>query len=181
MAESATPEENGGTSEWVDVTDVLSSITPTMELGAMIHPSDFDLHAAMSALEIGDGVLDNGMQGRVIYMKEILAAEALMGKLVSIESGDEYSDVLLGTLDELTRRMWSFLSGNSDQHSIFSCLLLYPEIEQHPQMPPRKASTLYLFIDAVKLCCGYAREIVALSAISEDDDWARAKCFEFSD
>ena len=78
--------------------------------------------------------------------------------MFNVESSDK---LLLGTLDELLKLLWSFFNGNSDQFSIYSSLYLYPEVRNHSLN--KNTSTLYLFIDAIKLCCGYARDIVTTS------------------
>ena len=93
--------------EWNDVTSNLDEITKTMDLGQMIHGKDFSLKAAMSALEIGDGVLDAAMSERLLYMDNILKDNELLLKLFNVEQNDAE---LLGTLDELIRLLWSFFN-----------------------------------------------------------------------
>eukprot|EP01083_Nonionella_stella_P142174 439341_1 len=170
------PTSSTNSMEWTDVTDVLSSVTSKMGLGEMICSPDFNLHSAMSALEIGDGVLDAAMKERLLYMEDVLNDDALMSKLMTV-CQNEYQ--LIGTLDELLKLLWSFFNGNSDQFSIYSCLYLYDEIRCHEANTKNNNNhTLYLFIDTVKLCCGYARKIVTLSGISEDEDWSKNKHFD---
>ena len=186
MAASTT--NNGGESktntndiddgEWNDVTDIFDSITSKMDLGQMIHANDFNLHSAMSALEIGDGVLDAAMEERILYIENVLDDQQLLTKMFNVEN-DNNNCVLLGVLDELLRLLWSFFNGNSDQFSIYSCLYLYDQVRQHSLN--KNTSTIYLFIDSIKLCCGYAREIVKLSGISEDEDWSKQQDFELND
>merc|ERR1712154_109363 len=106
-----------------------------------------------------------------MHLETILDNEELLSRLFSIEKKGNES-MLLGTMDELIKLLWSFFNGNSDQFSLYSCLYLYDEIRSNPEN--KKCETLYLFIDAVKGCCGYARKIVALSGNSEDEDWSKS-------
>eukprot|EP01084_Bolivina_argentea_P149925 261830_1 len=164
-----------GDTEWNDVTNILNSITSSMDLGEMLHLSDFSLHSAMSALEIGDGVLDAAMKERRLYIEDILNNKELISKMMSVNSDNK---TLLGIFDELIKLLWSFFNGNSDQFSIYSCLYLYDEIRNHSLNTSNQI--LYLFIDSIKLCCGYAREIVLLSGIAEEEDWSKIKNFKLS-
>jgi len=175
-AKQPSPPQPENPKEWHDVTNLIDTITSTMTLGDMIHAKDFDLHASMSALEIGDGVLDNAMEERLLYFENILSDKPLMASLAAVETDHRQ---LLGTMDELIRRCWSFFNGSADQHSIYSSLFLYEDIRSHPAMPSNDA--LNLFIDAIKTCCGFARAIVKRSHITEEDEWSKMEEFKFDD
>ncbi|ETO06905.1 hypothetical protein RFI_30488 [Reticulomyxa filosa] len=59
-------------------------------------------------------------------------------------------DMLVGTLDEMIRLLWSFFNGNADRFSIYTCLYLHNEVRLHPRYKlPHRVMTP--FVDAVIL------------------------------
>ncbi|XP_057419627.1 uncharacterized protein LOC130713831 isoform X2 [Lotus japonicus] len=117
---------SGDNSVWADVSPLLQSACQDLREGELIHGNNFNLYAAMSALEIMDPKMDSGITCTYYSLDEAIENGAAPVPI----SDDKTTDVrcTIDIMDHLLACEATWHKGHSLAQTVYSCLyLLRPE------------------------------------------------------
>jgi hypothetical protein len=144
-------EEGCVGSEWDDCTEVLGAAVPEMQVGEMIHPPNFSLFAAMSAIELMEPKMDVGCRpSHKLY-------ETALPAMLSDEE-------LIQICDELLARMATWMSAHTLPQTIFSCAYV-----QRSNDIPRLELAVY--IKVMLATVSIFRHIVSTEQVANEEDF----------
>ncbi|KAG0479985.1 hypothetical protein HPP92_010843 [Vanilla planifolia] len=113
----------GEETAWVDASPLIASACSDLHEGELIHGENFNLFAAMSALEIMDPKMDSGMEGSGYHSVE----EAIENGAAPVPiSTDRTVDVqrCIDIMDHLLACEATWHKGHSLAQTVFSCIYL---------------------------------------------------------
>ncbi|KAH3756733.1 N-alpha-acetyltransferase 35, NatC auxiliary subunit [Pelomyxa schiedti] len=147
-------------SNWMDVSDLLVKSAEEMELGEMLHIRDFDLHEAMSAVDMMDAKMDPGFKASTILTYD---ERIMLGLLPSSSTLTEIE--VLGIMDKLLACEVAWYDGQPLTHTVYTCLYLH-NIDKvtHPWLGPY----IKLLIKTIDMI----RKFVIDAAVYEEEDFS---------
>lgn len=165
-AEVSVPERtsipSGDDSVWADVSPLLESACKDLRDGELIHGDNFNLFAAMSALEIMDPKMDSGIVCKYYSIDEAIENGAApvpisINKTVDVQCTIDIMDHLLAC--EAT---WH--KGHSLAQTVFSCIYLL--------RPDRTSShaLLHSYCRVIRATCKAVISVVSDARTHEEDD-----------
>ncbi|KAF3967354.1 hypothetical protein CMV_008646 [Castanea mollissima] len=165
-AEVSVPERttipSGDDSVWADVSPLLESACKDLRDGELIHGDNFNLFAAMSALEIMDPKMDSGIVCKYYSIDEAIENGAApvpisINKTVDVQCTIDIVDHLLAC--EAT---WH--KGHSLAQTVFSCIYLL--------RPDRTSShaLLHSYCRVIRATCKAVISVVSDARTHEEDD-----------
>ncbi|XP_075651589.1 uncharacterized protein LOC142622060 [Castanea sativa] len=165
-AEVSVPERttipSGDDSVWADVSPLLESACKDLRDGELIHGDNFNLFAAMSALEIMDPKMDSGIVCKYYSIDEAIENGAApvpisINKTVDVQCTVDIIDHLLAC--EAT---WH--KGHSLAQTVFSCIYLL--------RPDRTSShaLLHSYCRVIRATCKAVISVVSDARTHEEDD-----------
>lgn len=113
---------SGDNTVWADISPLLDAACKELGDGEMIHGENFNLFAAMSALEIMDPKMDSGIVSKYCSLDEAIEDGAAPVPL----SPDKTIDVqsIIDIMDHLLACEATWHSGHSLAQTVFSCIYL---------------------------------------------------------
>ncbi|KAL9442178.1 hypothetical protein AB3S75_020650 [Citrus x aurantiifolia] len=113
---------SGDNTVWADISPLLDAACKELGDGEMIHGENFNLFAAMSALEIMDPKMDSGIVSKYCSLDEAIEDGAAPVPL----SNDKTIDVqsIIDIMDHLLACEATWHSGHSLAQTVFSCIYL---------------------------------------------------------
>ncbi|KAH9805296.1 MAK10 [Citrus sinensis] len=113
---------SGDNTVWADISPLLDAACKELGDGEMIHGENFNLFAAMSALEIMDPKMDSGIVSKYCSLDEAIEDGAAPVPL----SHDKTIDVqsIIDIMDHLLACEATWHSGHSLAQTVFSCIYL---------------------------------------------------------
>lgn len=113
---------SGENTVWADVTSLLQAASQGLQEGELIHGDNFNLFAAMSALEIMDPKMDSGIVCKYYSVDEAIENGAAPVPL----SFDKTIDVqcTIDIMDHLLSCEATWHKGHSLAQTVFSCIYL---------------------------------------------------------
>ncbi|KAL0013692.1 hypothetical protein SO802_000761 [Lithocarpus litseifolius] len=165
-AEVSVPERtsipSGDDSVWADVSPLFESACKDLQDGELIHGDNFNLFAAMSALEIMDPKMDSGIVCKYYSIDEAIENGAApvpisINKTVDVQCTIDIMDHLLAC--EAT---WH--KGHSLAQTVFSCIYLL--------RPDRTSShaLLHSYCRVIRATCKAVISVVSDARTHEEDD-----------
>ncbi|KAM6580074.1 hypothetical protein CsatA_003848 [Cannabis sativa] len=153
---------SGENSVWADVSPLLDAACRDLEDGELIHGDNFNLFAAMSALEIMDPKMDSGM-----VCKYYSVEEAIEDGVAPIPiSFDKTIDVrcTIDIMDHLLACEATWHKGHSLSQTVFSCIYLL--------RPDRTSShaLLHSFCRVIRATCKEVISVVSNARTHEEED-----------
>ncbi|CAN1290155.1 N-alpha-acetyltransferase 35, NatC auxiliary subunit [Linum perenne] len=147
---------------WADATPLLQAACTDLRDGELIHGDNFNLFAAMSALEIMDPKMDSGM-----ICKYYSVEEAIEDGVAPIPiSFDRTTDVqcTIDVMDHLLACEATWHKGHSLAQTVFSCIYLLS--------PERTASSpiLHSYCKIVRSTCKAVISVVSDARTHEEED-----------
>ncbi|XP_050272020.1 uncharacterized protein LOC126715464 [Quercus robur] len=153
---------SGDDSVWADVSPLLESACKDLRDGELIHGDNFNLFAAMSALEIMDPKMDSGIVCKYYSIDEAIENGAApvpisINKTVDVQCTIDIMDHLLAC--EAT---WH--KGHSLAQTVFSCIYLL--------RPDRTSShaLLHSYCRVIRATCKAVISVVSDARTHEEDD-----------
>ncbi|KAK4759936.1 hypothetical protein SAY87_023067 [Trapa incisa] len=161
-AEVSIPLGSGDNSMWADVSLLLEDACSGLRDGELIHGDNFDLYAAMSALEIMDPKMDSGMIGKYFSVDEAIECGAApipisFDKTVDVQCSIDIMDHLLAC--EAT---WH--RGHSLAQTVFSCIYIL-----RPERTTRHA-LLHSYCRTTRATCKAVISVVSDARTHEEED-----------
>ncbi|XP_024016459.1 N-alpha-acetyltransferase 35, NatC auxiliary subunit isoform X3 [Eutrema salsugineum] len=153
---------SGANSVWADVSPLLSASCSDLHEGELIHGDNFNLFAAMSALEIMDPKMDSGMVSAFYSIDEAIESgfapvPISSDRTVNVESIIDIMDHLL--VCEATWHM-----GHSLAQTVFSCIyVLRPERTSSQAL-------LHSYCRVIRATCRAVVSVVSDARTNEEDD-----------
>ncbi|CAH2052191.1 unnamed protein product [Thlaspi arvense] len=153
---------SGENSVWADVSPLLSAACSGLHEGELIHGDNFNLFAAMSALEIMDPKMDSGMVSAFYSIDEAIESgfapvPISSDRTVNVESIIDIMDHLL--VCEATWHM-----GHSLAQTVYSCIyVLRPERTSSQAL-------LHSFCRVIRATCRTVVSVVSDTRTNEEDD-----------
>ncbi|XP_031261358.1 N-alpha-acetyltransferase 35, NatC auxiliary subunit isoform X2 [Pistacia vera] len=152
----------GDNSVWADVSPLLDAACRELRDGELIHGDNFNLFAAMSALEIMDPKMDSGMVSKYYSLDEAIENGAApvpisLNKTIDVQCTIDIMDHLLAC--EAT---WH--SGHSLAQTVFSCIYLL--------RPDRTSShaILHSYCRVIRATCKAVISVVSDARTHEEED-----------
>lgn len=142
-------DDNDG--PWEDVTALLASAASELRVGEMIHPEDFSLYSAMSAIELMQPKMDVGF-GIVRNVEDVEIPETLSD-----------SDVVR-IVDELLACQATWMESHTLPQTVFSCLYVQ-RLDEVPR--PELAA----FIQVQLASMAIVRKVVTTEQVSDEEDF----------
>ncbi|XP_050374336.1 uncharacterized protein LOC126791852 [Argentina anserina] len=171
MADEATvdlplPERSsipsGDHSVWADVSPLLDAACKDLQDGMLIHGDNFNLFAAMSALEIMDPKMDSGIVCKYYSVDEAIEDGAAPVPI----SSDRTVDVqcTIDIMDHLLACEATWHKGHSLAQTVFSCIYLL--------RPDRTSSDalLHSYCKVVRVTCKTVISVVSDARTHEEED-----------
>uniref|UniRef100_A0A1J3GRG8 N-alpha-acetyltransferase 35, NatC auxiliary subunit n=1 Tax=Noccaea caerulescens TaxID=107243 RepID=A0A1J3GRG8_NOCCA len=153
---------SGDSSVWADVSPLLSAACSDLHEGELIHGDNFNLFAAMSALEIMDPKMDSGMVSAFYSIDEAIESgfapvPISSDRTVNVESIIDIMDHLL--VCEATWHM-----GHSLAQTVFSCIyVLRPERTSSQAL-------LHSYCRVIRATCRAVVSVVSDARTNEEED-----------
>lgn len=150
--------------EWDDITERVKGAVASLECGRIIHVDHFNLHSAMSALELMDPKMDPGIgSDKALTVDEYIARNPVPA-MPTIRQ-------MLATIDYLRVLEATFINGSDMGHTMFTCALL-----QRPSLVEGSPLHAYIVVLLKLIECMYTTVMEA--DIFEEEDFV-AKRFNF--
>ncbi|CAJ1944642.1 unnamed protein product [Sphenostylis stenocarpa] len=149
-------------SVWADVSPLLHAACQDLQEGELIHGDNFNLFAAMSALEIMDPKMDSGISCTYYSVDDAIENGVAPVPL----SADKTADVqcVIDIMDHLLACEATWHKGHSLAQTVYSCLyLLRPErISSH--------ALLHSFCKVIRATCKAILSVVSEARTHEEED-----------
>ncbi|XP_061991533.1 uncharacterized protein LOC133709710 [Rosa rugosa] len=156
------PIPSGDHSVWADVSPLLDAACKDLQDGMLIHGDNFNLFAAMSALEIMDPKMDSGIVCKYYSVDEAIEDGAAPVPI----SSDRTVDVqcTIDIMDHLLACEATWHKGHSLAQTIFSCIYLL--------RPDRTSShaLLHSYCKVVRATCKTVISVVSDARTHEEED-----------
>ncbi|CAH9076150.1 unnamed protein product [Cuscuta epithymum] len=153
---------SGEQTVWADVSPLLQHACEDLEDGELIHGENFNLHAAMSALEIMDPKMDSGMVRTYYSVDEAIECGVAPVPL----SVDRTIDVqrIIDIMDHLFACEATWHKGQALAQTVFSCIYLL--------RPDRTSSypLLHSFCQVTRATCNAVVSTVSEARTNEEED-----------
>ncbi|XP_034224230.1 N-alpha-acetyltransferase 35, NatC auxiliary subunit isoform X3 [Prunus dulcis] len=157
-----TPIPSGDHTVWADVSPLLDAACKDLQDGMLIHGDNFNLFAAMSALEIMDPKMDSGMICKYYSVDEAIENGAAPVPI----SFDKTIDVQcnIDIMDHLLACEATWHKGHSLAQTVFSCIyLLRPDrTSSHP--------LLHSYCRVIRATCKTVISVVSDARTHEEED-----------
>lgn len=157
-----TPIPSGDHSVWADVSPLLDAACQDLQDGMLIHGDNFNLFAAMSALEIMDPKMDSGIVCKYYSVDEAIEDGAAPVPI----SSDRTVDVqcTIDIMDHLLACEATWHKGHSLAQTVFSCIYLL--------RPDRTSShaLLHSYCRVVRATCKTVVSVVSDARTHEEED-----------
>eukprot|EP00761_Pharyngomonas_kirbyi_P004532 gb/GECH01004537.1/.p1 GENE.gb/GECH01004537.1/~~gb/GECH01004537.1/.p1 ORF type:complete len:698 (+),score=143.92 gb/GECH01004537.1/:1-2094(+) len=157
--------------EWIDITDFLNQLSQEMSIGQMIHQDSFDLRNVISATEVMDPRMDNGIQGAA-KGDDSGYHNYTIRELIDLDILPHREDAL--TLEQqlvILERMLSaqvlFMGGAFLPQTLMTCLYIYDAAAAAQHLPH-----LYIALQIILKSAAYVLETVQRSNIRDEDEFA---------
>lgn len=153
---------SGDNSVWADVSPLLHAACQDLQDGDLIHADNFNLFAAMSALEIMDPKMDSGMASTYYSLDEAIENGAAPVPI----SDDKTADVrcIIDIMDHILACEATWHKGHSLAQTVYSCLYL---------LRPERTSShalLHSFCQIIRATCKAVLSVVSDSRTHEEED-----------
>ncbi|KAI4335670.1 hypothetical protein L6164_014298 [Bauhinia variegata] len=153
---------SGENSVWADVSPLLEAACQDLQEGELIHGDNFNLFAAMSALEIMDPKMDSGIVCRYYSLEEALESGAAPVPI----SVDKTTDVqcTIDIMDHLLACEATWHRGHSLAQTVYSCLYL---------LRPERTSShalLHSYCKIIRATCKAVLSVVSDTRTHEEED-----------
>ncbi|KAM7511569.1 hypothetical protein LguiB_010444 [Lonicera macranthoides] len=153
---------SGEQTVWADVSSLLQSACHDLQDGELVHGENFNLFAAMSALEIMDPKMDSGIACRYYSIDEAIENGAAPVPL----SFDKTVDVqcVIDVMDHLLACEATWHKGHSLAQTVFSCIYV---------LKPDRTSThalLHSYCRVIRATCNSIVSLVAEARTHEEED-----------
>ncbi|KAL3745262.1 hypothetical protein ACJRO7_014383 [Eucalyptus globulus] len=153
---------SGDGSVWADVSPLLEAACADLQEGELIHGDNFNLFAAMSALEIMDPKMDSGMVCRYYSVDEAIENGAAPVPI----SFDKTVDVqcTIDIMDHLLACEGTWHKGHSLAQTVFSCIYL---------LRPERTSShalLHSYCRIIRATCKAVVSVVSDARTHEEED-----------
>ncbi|XP_010557611.1 PREDICTED: N-alpha-acetyltransferase 35, NatC auxiliary subunit [Tarenaya hassleriana] len=153
---------SGDNSVWADVSPLLSAACRDLQDGELIHGDNFNLYAAMSALEIMDPKMDSGMVSRFYSIDEAIESGVAPVPI----SSDRTVDVqcIIDIMDHLLACEATWHKGHSLAQTVFSCIYL---------LRPERTSShaiLHSYCRVIRATCRAVVSAVSDARTNEEED-----------
>lgn len=153
---------SGEQTVWADISFLLDSACEDLRDGELIHGENFNLFAAMSALEIMDPKMDSGIVRRYYSVDEAIDSGAAPIPL----SSDRTLDVqcVIDIMDHLLSCEATWHKGHSLAQTVFSCIYLLK--------PDRTTShaLLHSYCRVIRATCNLVVSVVSDARTNEEED-----------
>lgn len=153
---------SGDDSVWADIFPLLDAACKELGDGEMIHGENFNLFAAMSALEIMDPKMDSGIVSKYYSLDEAIEDGAAPVPI----SHDKTIDVqsVIDIMDHLLACEATWHSGHSLAQTVFSCIYLL--------RPDRTSShgILHSYCRVIRATCKAVVSVVSDARTHEEED-----------
>ncbi|KAG4977162.1 hypothetical protein JHK86_036636 [Glycine max] len=153
---------SGDNSVWADVSPLLQAACQDLQEGELIHGDNFNLFAAMSALEIMDPKMDSGIACTYYSLDE-----AIENGVAPIPiSADKTTDVrcMIDIMDHLLACEATWHKGHSLAQTVYSCLYL---------LRPERTSShalLHSYCKVIRATCKAILSVVSQARTHEEED-----------
>lgn len=156
------PTSSGDNSVWAHVSPLLSAACNDLQEGELIHGDNFNLFAAMSALEIMDPKMDSGMVSTFYSIDEAIES----GFAPVPISSDRTLDVqcIIDIMDHLLACEATWHMGHSLAQTVFSCIYV---------LRPERTSShalLHSFCRVIRATCRALVSVVSDARTNEEED-----------
>ncbi|KAK4265252.1 hypothetical protein QN277_026329 [Acacia crassicarpa] len=153
---------SGDNSVWADVSPLLHGACQDLQEGELIHGDNFNLFAAMSALEIMDPKMDSGIVCRYYSLEEAIENGAAPVPV----SVDKTTDIrcIIDIMDHLLACEATWHKGHSLAQTVYSCLYLL--------QPDRTSShaLLHSYCRVTRATCKAVLSVVSDARTHEEED-----------
>ncbi|XAR56063.1 hypothetical protein NMG60_11036366 [Bertholletia excelsa] len=153
---------SGEQTVWADVSHLLQAACEDLQDGELIHGENFNLFAAMSALEIMDPKMDSGIVSRYNSVDEAIENGAAPVPL----SLDRTVDIqcTIDIMDHLLACEATWHKGHSLAQTVFSCIYLL--------RPDRTTShvLLHSYCRVIRATCNAVVSVVSAARTNEEED-----------
>ncbi|WVZ10325.1 hypothetical protein V8G54_014855 [Vigna mungo] len=153
---------SGDNSVWADVSPLLHAACQDLQEGELIHGDNFNLFAAMSALEIMDPKMDSGIACTYYSLDEAIEN----GVAPVPVSADKTTDVqcVIDIMDHLLACEATWHKGHSLAQTVYSCLYLL--------RPERTLShaLLHSYCKVIRATCKAILSVVSEARTHEEED-----------
>lgn len=153
---------SGDSTVWADISPLLDAACKELGDGEMIHGENFNLFAAMSALEIMDPKMDSGIVSKYCSLDEAIEDGAAPVPL----SHDKTIDIqsIIDIMDHLLACEATWHSGHSLAQTVFSCIYLL--------RPDRTSShaILHSYCRVIRATCKAVVSVVSDARTHEEED-----------
>lgn len=153
---------SGENSVWTDISPLLAAACRDLEDGELIHGDNFNLFAAMSALEIMDPKMDSGIVCKYYSVDEAIENGAAPVPI----SFDKTDDVrcTIDIMDHLLACEATWHKGHSLSQTVFSCiyLLRFERTSSH--------ALLHSFCRVIRATCKAVISVVSDARTHEEED-----------
>uniref|UniRef100_A0A8W8N8N6 Protein MAK10 homolog n=1 Tax=Magallana gigas TaxID=29159 RepID=A0A8W8N8N6_MAGGI len=109
--------------DWKDITEEFMSSASALQMGELLHDTNFGLFEAMSAIEMMDPKMDAGMMCNQIQRKVLTFDSALESGAIKIK--DLSIPELIGIMDTSLACLVTWLEGHSLAQTVFTNLFLH--------------------------------------------------------
>ncbi|XP_071724415.1 uncharacterized protein [Rutidosis leptorrhynchoides] len=153
---------SGDQTVWTDVSSLLDSACNDLVDGELIHGENFNLFAAMSALEIMDPKMDSGIVCRYYSVDEAIEDGAAPIPLSMNKTEDVHC--IIDVMDHLLSCEATWHKGHSLAQTIFSCIYLL--------RPDRTSSHALLnsYCTVIRSTCSAVISVVSDTRTHEEED-----------
>lgn len=153
---------SGDQSVWTDVSSLLHSASNELQDGELIHGDNFNLFAAMSALEIMDPKMDSGIVCRYYSVEEAIEDGTAPIPLNANKTVDVHC--IIDVMDHLLSCEATWHKGHSLAQTIFSCIYLL--------RPDRTSSHALLnsYCTVIRATCNAVISVVSETRTHEEED-----------
>ncbi|KAL4571448.1 hypothetical protein LXL04_018208 [Taraxacum kok-saghyz] len=153
---------SGEQTVWADVASLLDSACNDLQDGELIHGENFNLFAAMSALEIMDPKMDSGIVCRYYSVDEAIEDGAAPIPLSPNKTVDVHC--MIDVMDHMLSCEATWHKGHSLAQTIFSCIYLL--------RPDRTSShaLLHSYCTVIRSTCNAVISAVSDSRTHEEED-----------
>ncbi|XP_030548759.1 N-alpha-acetyltransferase 35, NatC auxiliary subunit isoform X1 [Rhodamnia argentea] len=153
---------SGDGSVWADVSPLLEAACTDLPDGELIHGDNFNLFAAMSALEIMDPKMDSGMVSRYYSVDEAIENGAAPVPISCDKTGDVQCTIDI--MDHLLACEATWHKGHSLAQTVFSCIYL---------LRPERTSShalLHSYSRIIRATCKAVVSVVSDARTHEEED-----------
>ncbi|XP_010413838.1 PREDICTED: N-alpha-acetyltransferase 35, NatC auxiliary subunit-like isoform X2 [Camelina sativa] len=153
---------SGDTSVWADVSPLLSAACTDLQEGQLINGDNFNLFAAMSALEIMDPKMDSGMVSTFYSIDEAIKSGFAPVPVSSDSTVNVHS--IIDIMDHLLACEATWHMGHSLAQTVFSCIyVLRPERTSSQAL-------LHSYCRVIRATCRAVVSVVSDARTNEEED-----------